>query len=119
MAAARDDTRTLGATDFHVAHDFLVLLSVHDRARVGRLIVWLPRPECGDARGERLNERVVDRSMDEKARCRTARLTLPRKVHATQCRSDRAVDVGIWKDHQRILAAEFEGDCLDLSLIHI
>src|SRR6266487_6232657 len=112
-AAASCDPGAFGAADLQVLEHLLVLAAVDDRAGVGGLGGGRAGLQGVDAAGELLDELAVDRCVDQQARGGAAGLPLPGEVHTAQGALDGEVQVGVGQHHDRVLAAQLQGDGLD------
>eukprot|EP00760_Papus_ankaliazontas_P027766 PhM_4_TR3439/c0_g1_i2/m.94172 len=112
--AAGLDVGTLTLSDLDVAHDAAVLL-IADLGAHAHVLETIALSASLRGGGELLHEHVVDALVHEDTARRRADLTLVEK-DAHLRRSNCVVDVSIGTDDKGRLAAELEGDTLQVAL---
>src|SRR3954471_3422128 len=91
--------------------DLLELLLRVDRADVGVLVEWVADAQRRETALELVDDRLVDRFLDEQARAGAAHVPLV-EVDAVDDALDRLVERGVVEDDVRSLAAELERQLL-------
>ena len=93
--------------DIRVTQHLLHVLRMDQRADLSRRIERMPDRDALDAPAQRLDERLVDRSLDQRAARRSAALAVEAVNHEER-RIEGAVQIGVREHDHRVLAAQLE-----------